>query len=166
MLASGSALLSRLLGPEEDMSTSQLWLLDDLERVVSQLQGIRQPEEFEVGDVCTVTRGRVDVIDEERPTSGYRPAPPLSEQTPDRGEEVPAPPEPTSPWQSLLEGSAALEQASSADGLSAELREQLQEQARAQAETAARLQAEEVARNIELEESRPENGASASEPTE
>jgi hypothetical protein len=35
MLASGSALLSRLLGPEEDMSTSQLQLLDDLERVVA-----------------------------------------------------------------------------------------------------------------------------------
>ena len=42
MLASGSALLSRLLGPEEDMSTSQLQLLDDLERVVGQLQGIRR----------------------------------------------------------------------------------------------------------------------------
>ena len=56
MLASGSALLSRLLGPEGDMSTSQLRLLDDLERVVSQLQGIRQPEDFEVGDVCLVTR--------------------------------------------------------------------------------------------------------------
>ena len=58
MLASGSALLSRLLGPEEDMSTSQLRLLDDLERVVSQLQGLREPEEFEVGDVCTVQGAR------------------------------------------------------------------------------------------------------------
>ena len=112
MLDSGSALLSRLLGPEEDMSTSQLQLLDDLERVVVQLQGIRQPEELEIGDVCLVTQGRVDVIGEEQPS--YRPAPSLSERTPERGGEMPA--APASPWKSLLESSAALVQASTADG--------------------------------------------------
>ena len=95
-MAGDSVGIRQLLGPEADMSTAQLGLLDRLEQILGVIEGIDDPDDLQPGDWLDVIRGRV-----EEPTQSYRPAATLDEegQTPGQGTEGQAPP---SPWQPLL----------------------------------------------------------------
>ena len=110
-LTGDSVGIRQLLGPEADMSTAQLGLLDRLERILGVIEGIDDPDDLQPGDWLDVIRGRV-----EEPTQSYRPAATLDEegQTPGQGTEGQAPP---SPWQSVVASASSLEHASEAEGL-------------------------------------------------
>lgn len=139
--------IRQLLGPEADMSTAQLALLDRLERIIGAIEGIDDPDDLQPGDWLDVVRGRVIA----EPIPSYRPAAPLDEegQTPGPGTEGQAPP---SPWQSVVASASSLEQASKAEGLSSDVRLELQEQARSQFALARGMQVAEAERAREAAE--------------